>query len=91
MRCACCGHDPDNAEAIEAALRNECERLGIAIFPGGLVNEAGAAKLLGKAQTTLRNRRLTDRPLECVYAGKSPRYSLRTLAATLATNRSELS
>jgi hypothetical protein len=81
VRCACCGHDPNSADAIEQALRADCSRLGIAIFPGGFVSEAGAAQLLGKSPVTMRNRRLTDRPIDVTYAGRSPRYSLRTLGA----------
>lgn len=85
-RCECCGGvlDPNGVDAIEQALRAECERLGIAIYAAGYVPEAAAARLLGWAESTLRGHRATSRPIPFVRVGRQPRYSLRALAEFLA-------
>lgn len=66
-----------------AELARACRERGLPVSGDGHVSEAAAAALLGLSPFTLRNRRLTDRPIPCRRFGRRIEYALTDLAAHL--------
>ena len=79
-RCPHCG-ELLQPNGTEDSLRAACAALGIVVAWDGTIDEAGAAALLNRSPLTLRNRRLSDRPLEFTRSGNRVRYLLATIAA----------
>lgn len=68
--CPTCGQiwPEDRRQTIED-LKKSCVQNGWPVYPGGRVNEAVAAALLGRAVGTLRNWRYGERPLPFTRPG----------------------
>jgi hypothetical protein len=89
-RCPHChgtGFLPNGADDSEARLRQACEAMSIAVAWDGSVDEAGAAAILNRAPNTLRNWRMTGRPLEFERSGRLIRYRLAELARFIADGK----
>jgi hypothetical protein len=75
----------DAVEVKVDELLSACLALGIMVSFDEHISEADAATLLGKSRFTLRNRRLTDQPLQFRKLGRTPEYALIELARFIVT------
>ena len=69
-----------------ADLRSACADLGIRVSHDGYVDEAGAAELLGKSKSTLRNWRTQHAPIPHRRFLAKIEYSLADIADFIADN-----
>ena len=87
-RCPHCGGVLQPNTTVDS-LRAACAELGIAVAWDDSVSEREAARLLNRSPWTMRNRRLSDRPIEPIRSGGRWRYALSALANYLDAQNSD--
>lgn len=74
----------DQLASTAAAIRAACVAMGAPVTADGCIDEATAARMLGKARKTLRNWRHQGRPIPYTVRNRRVQYRIDALANWLA-------